>query len=109
MKNMILVLTPLKFELDSLRAHLPAHSEVRLEVGGHGKVQFALTAQKRILELKPRLLICAGAAGSLEDSVKPRDVVVGLNTIEHDFNLRFERRPLPTFKGDELSIENCAK
>jgi adenosylhomocysteine nucleosidase len=123
MMIMILVLTPLSFECKALISALglPAResdcSGVRVHhfegfvvaVGGHGKVQFALTAQHLARELNPRLLICAGAGGALSEDVEPLDVVAAENTIEHDFNLRFESRELPRFKGDPESLERLRR
>lgn len=117
--RMILVLTPLEIENKSLRAHLGEctresdHEGIRvrhfgkiaLATGGHGKVQFALTTQLLSRELRPRLVVCAGAGGGLSKSVNPLDIVVGETTIEHDFNLRFMQRPLPQFSGDPASLD----
>jgi adenosylhomocysteine nucleosidase len=105
---MILVLTPLQIEFDALNAALaknPPANRLRLAVGGHGKVQFALSTQQLILELHPRLVICAGAAGALSAEVKPLDVVIAEETIEHDYNLRFIKRPQPSFAGDTATLE----
>jgi adenosylhomocysteine nucleosidase len=116
---MILVLTPLSFENEALRAGLGApsavneHHGVRVHrfgeglacaTGGHGKVQFALASQMLIRELKPALLVCAGACGALDPALKVLDVVAATETVEHDFNLRFEKRPHPRFKGDEAAL-----
>src|SRR6218665_1947884 len=106
---MILVLTPLKWELASLGPHLgpvsrqesfgdvavsfyggnpagagsfdierfaqPIAGRFAAAVGGHGKVQFALTTQFLIRELKPSLVVCAGACGALDPKLKALDVV----------------------------------
>ncbi len=101
---MILVVTPLPLELEALRAAGLAGPGVRLEVGGHGKVQFALRTQSFIVEAKPSLVICAGACGGLSPDVKPLDVVIAESTVEHDFRLRFIQRPLPAFAGDPDSL-----
>jgi len=116
---MVLIVTPLSLENEALRTHLgPSDStrdvqgvnvanfpgELTVAAGGHGKVQFALTTQMLIRELSPRLVICAGACGALDIGPKMLDVIVAENTIEHDFNLRFERRPLPRFQGHAESV-----
>ena len=74
--------------------------------GGHGKTQFGIQAQ-HLLCCVPQiqLLICAGAAGALSDSLKVGDVVVATETVEHDFNLKFVSRPLPRFPGHSQTIE----
>ncbi len=57
---------------------------------------------QHLIEQKPGLqaLICAGAAGSLHEEVVLGDIVVGTATIEHDYKLRFVRRPLPYHQAD---------
>ena len=101
---MILVVTPLPLELEALRAAGLPGPRVRVEVGGHGKVQYALRTQSFIAEFKPSLVICAGACGGLSPEVRPLDVVVAEFTVEHDFKLRFIARPLPAFAGDAPTI-----
>ncbi|MBX3023165.1 MAG: 5'-methylthioadenosine/S-adenosylhomocysteine nucleosidase [Bdellovibrionales bacterium] len=107
---MILILTPLKMEHDALATALGADSTGRgpgfaLAVGGHGKVQFALTTQHLVRELKPRLVLCVGASGALNPKVAPLDVVVGEETIEHDFRMRFVQKPSPLFAGCAQSLQ----
>lgn len=104
-RSMILVLTPLKIENEGLSSALGTIPGLTLATGGHGKVEFALTAQSLIAKLKPRLVICAGSCGSLSPTVRPLDVVVATETIEHDFRLRFVKRPDPAFAGDSASIQ----
>ncbi len=101
---MILVVTPLPLELEALRSAGLAGPRVRVEVGGHGKIQFALRTQSFIVEVKPELVICAGACGALSPGVKALDVVVAEATVEHDFRLRFVERPLPSFTGHSESL-----
>jgi adenosylhomocysteine nucleosidase len=99
----ILVITPLAVEHSALRA-ANLSRDFHLQVGGHGKVQFALSTQLLIQKYKPGLVICAGAAGVLRPDLEPLDIVVGEMTIEHDFKLRFARRPLPRFAGDPATL-----
>lgn len=106
---MILILTPLTIEFDALKAALGAVEGVHVATGGHGKVQFALSTQKYITELNPRLVICAGACGALREGPKLLDVVVSTATIEHDYTLRFEKRQLPSFNGDSETLERLRK
>src|SRR5262249_38310845 len=74
--------------------------------GGHGKTQFAVQAQYLIDRFSSvELVICAGAAGSLAPELSVGDVVVGTETVEHDFRLLFATRPLPRFPGHEPSID----
>lgn len=119
----VLVLTPLAIEHAMLAAALTAEGtraeadhngvkvislsgmDVDLAIGGHGKVQFALSTQLLVQKFKPRLVICAGGAGRLDPRLMPLDVVAGEVTIEHDFRLRFIDRPLPRFPGDLGTLE----
>lgn len=104
---MILILTPLPIELEALRSGLlkvfggVLPTEFQLHKGGHGKVQFALTAQKLMFEFRPTLVVGVGAAGALDENLRPGDLVVAEAVIEHDYNLHFVKRPLPRFEADE--------
>ncbi|HUY78049.1 MAG TPA: 5'-methylthioadenosine/S-adenosylhomocysteine nucleosidase [Ktedonobacterales bacterium] len=74
--------------------------------GGHGKAQFAAQTQYLIDQYpSAELVICAGVAGSLHPAASVGDVVVGTDTIEHDYQLRFAVRPLPRFPGHEPSLK----
>jgi adenosylhomocysteine nucleosidase len=74
--------------------------------GGHGKTQFAVQAQYLIDRFPSvELVICAGAAGSLAPDLSVGDVVVGTETVEHDYRQLFATRPLPRFPGHEPSID----
>jgi adenosylhomocysteine nucleosidase len=73
--------------------------------GGHGKAQFAAQSQYVIDQFpSAELVICAGAAGSLHPDLTTGDVVVGTETVEHDFRLLFATRPLPRFPGHAPSL-----
>src|SRR5262249_27277417 len=72
--------------------------------GGHGKTQFAVQAQYLIGRFPSvELVICAGAAGSLAPELSVGDVVVGTETVEHDYRLLFATRPLPRFPKRNLT------
>jgi adenosylhomocysteine nucleosidase len=101
---MILVVTPLPVEAEALCTAGLSPRHFRIAVGGHGKVQFALRTQTFINEKRPDLVICAGACGALAAGVKPLDVVIAESTVEHDFKLRFVRRPIPSFVGDPVAL-----
>jgi adenosylhomocysteine nucleosidase len=74
--------------------------------GGHGKTQFAVQAQYLIGRFSSvELVICAGAAGSLAPELSVGDVVVGTETVEHDYRQLFASRPLPRFLGHGPSID----
>ena len=102
---MILILTPLSKEYEGLKPALRNREDVLLAVGGHGKVQFALTTLHLIQRHSPHLVICAGACGALAPWLKVADVVAATTTIEHDYKLRFVQRPLPTFDGEGRVLE----
>jgi adenosylhomocysteine nucleosidase len=51
------------------------------------------------------LVVCAGAAGSLAPDLSVGDVVVGTETVEHDYRLPFATRSLPRFPGHGPSID----
>jgi adenosylhomocysteine nucleosidase len=75
-------------------------------LGGHGKTQFAVQAQYLVdLFRSVELVVCAGAAGSLAPELAVGDVVVGTETVEHDYRLLFATRPLPRFPGHRPTIE----
>ena len=86
------------YEIEALR--------LLLAQGGHGKAQFAVHTQ-HILDSIPHvsLVICAGAAGGIGDSVNIGDIVIATSTIEHDYQLKFAKRPLPNFEGSLFHIK----
>jgi adenosylhomocysteine nucleosidase len=86
-------------------AHIPGW-RVLVAPGGHGKTQFAVQAQYVISQFSAvELLICAGAAGSLVPELSVGDVVVGTETVEHDYRQLFATHPLPRFPGHGPSID----
>lgn len=113
----VLVVTPLKLELNTLRAgfqkldfpmevescgELPVYHipdlNLRLSLGGHGKTQYALQCQY-LLDRLPGVtdLVCVGAAGGLDDSLDVGDLILARETVEHDFRVRFVSREQPRF------------
>lgn len=73
--------------------------------GGHGKTQFAVHTQFLIHQLEiVEQIICAGCAGGLVHGVKVYDLVIAEKTIEHDFQLRFFKRPDPEFPADKSLV-----
>src|SRR6201982_3117260 len=82
------------------------HWHALMALGGHGKTQFAVQAQYLIGQFPSvELVICAGAAGSLAPGLCVGDLVVGTETVEHDYRLLFATRPLPRFPGHGPSID----
>lgn len=87
--------------IGKLECRLISELDTAVAVCGHGKAQFALQTQHLIEHSSDaERLFCVGAAGRLYDSLKLGDVVVGVPTVEHDFKLRFVRRPLPRHQPD---------
>ena len=83
-----------------------SHWRVLVAPGGHGKTQFAVQAQYLLGRFSSaELVICAGAAGSLSPELSVGDVVVGTETVEHDYRQLFATRPLPRFPGHGPSID----
>lgn len=121
-----LIVTPMKEELDFLLQGCTkqgSHAEramvgrlsvvqfpdlgVTLARGGLGKAQFALQTQHLLDSCSDwNVIICAGAAGGLVDGVCVGDVVVATTTVEHDYNNKFNKRPLPKFDGAEATISD---
>lgn len=50
-------------------------------------------------------MICAGAAGGIDPSVNIGDIVVATATVEHDYHLKFNARPLPSFNASVYHLE----
>ena len=73
--------------------------------GGHGKTQMAVQTQYLIDRFHSgSLIVCAGAAGSLDPGLSVGDVVIATETVEHDYRLLFATRPLRRFAGDPESL-----
>ncbi|MDG1500889.1 MAG: acyltransferase [Planctomycetota bacterium] len=121
MSGRLLVVTPLKFEMNAICGYLqrkgvqgsvvPGKTEslyfhelgLELAVGGHGKAKLAAVTQYLIARgERPEALVVAGAAGALVEEVHIGDVVVATETVEHDYKMRFGRtRPAPRHPGDQ--------
>lgn len=121
----MLIITPLGIEMKFL---IEALREKKLEVlqetagpievykipalkltlarGGHGKVACALKAQQAILALgSVESVVCAGAAGRLDNRLNVADVVVAEEVIEHDYHERFSQTPQPRFRSDPAVLD----
>jgi adenosylhomocysteine nucleosidase len=77
--------------------------------GGHGKTQFGIQTQYLLNRAKYDLVLCVGAAGALAPEVRVGDLIVATVTFEHDYNLKFAKRPNPQFAGDVNSIEQIKR
>ena len=83
---------------------------ITLARGGTGKTQFAVQTQ-HLLDTYTDwdLVICAGAAGGLIDDLSIGDIVVATKTVEHDYNNKFNKRPIPSFSGAQTAIAGLRK
>jgi 5'-methylthioadenosine/S-adenosylhomocysteine nucleosidase len=124
-----LVVTPLQEELDFIsrsctqRGFDAEHATIgRLPVvrfpslgitlarGGLGKAQFAAQTQHLLdTDSDWQVVVCAGAAGGLSDTLSVGDVVVATTTIEHDFKNHFGPRRYPTFEGAPDKITDLSR
>jgi adenosylhomocysteine nucleosidase len=79
--------------------------DLTVSLGGLGKVQFAIQTQY-LLDSEPgwELVICAGAAGGLENNLLAGDIVVATETVEHDIKNKFGKPRAPRYRGDEATI-----
>ena len=82
---------------------------VVLAEGGFGKVQYGVTTQ-HLLDHLPDvdLVVCAGIAGGLTDDVRVGDVVIGTETVEHDFYSGVLGRVPPGFEGSREHLARLA-
>ena len=124
MLESILINMPLQEEYDDLYNSFSSHGlkgnprtigklsvhhfpdlNLTLARGGHGKTQFGIQTQYLLDHARFDLVICAGAAGALHPNVRVGDLIVATSTFEHDYNLKFAKRPSPQFEGHSKSIE----
>jgi adenosylhomocysteine nucleosidase len=78
-----------------------------LAQGGLGKAQFAVQMQHLIDSGEGwDAVICAGAAGALDDRLAVGDVVIGTQTIEYDIRNKFGQPLLPRFDSAESIVED---
>jgi nucleoside phosphorylase len=76
-----------------------------IATSGHGKTQCGVQTQYLIGRFPSVVIVaCVGAAGSLVPDLSVGDVVVGMETVEHDYRLLFASRPMPRFPGHSPSI-----
>ena len=104
----ILLVTPLRKEFDALAGFFTSEGyksenfqskttaarfpelDITIAAGGGGKASFAVAAQYLIDTCGPfSLFIAAGTAGALDQALKPGDVILGTETVEHDYKSRF--------------------
>ena len=72
--------------LDSVR--VPDLGAV-IVAAGHGKAEFAVATQHVVEREAPGALVVAGAAGALDPRLRPGDVVLATESVEHDYKTRF--------------------
>jgi adenosylhomocysteine nucleosidase len=85
--------------------HFPS-LQLLLALGGHGKAQLGIQTQYLIDRIDGlELVVCCGAAGGLCETSVIGDVVVGTETVEHDYTLRFVRAPPPRHAATPELVE----
>ena len=85
----------------TLTCSLMPSLDLSIAVGGVGKAQFGVQSQHLLDHRRDiRLVMCAGGAGQLSADLSIGDVVVGTQTIEHDYRERFNPRPPPRYDSD---------
>jgi adenosylhomocysteine nucleosidase len=78
-----------------------------LAQGGLGKAQFAVQTQHLIDSGAGwDVVICAGAAGALDDGLSIGDVVIGVRTIEYDIHNKMGKPLLPQFSSAESVVDD---
>lgn len=102
-------LEAIRDKIGKLHVHRFRALNATLARGGHGKTQFGIQTQHLLDHARFDLAICAGAAGALAPEVQVGDIIVATSTIEHDYNLKFAKRPQPQFAGDTQSIAQLQK
>ena len=83
------------------------HLCVATAQGGLGKAQFAAHTQHLIENGEWEMVVCAGAAGVLADSVSVGDVVIATETVEHDIRNRFGPPRMPRFAATSQVLDRC--
>jgi 5'-methylthioadenosine/S-adenosylhomocysteine nucleosidase len=91
--------------------------EVVIVKSGIGKVFAAMTTQSLIDNYNPKVILFGGVAGGLNDSLNIGDVVIGIDSMQHDFDARalgFEIGHIAytnhkIFKAEEKLIELAAE
>ena len=87
-----------------------AAADLALAQGGFGKAQFAATTQHLLDHLREvDLVVCAGVAGALTESVRLGDVVIGTATLEHDFHSVILGGAPPRFEGSATHLAELGR
>lgn len=91
------------------------HKEVIVSRCGVGKVLSAMVTQKIIETYSPEAIIFTGIAGSLNDLLRPGDIIVARDSVQHDFDamkFKFLRGEIPysgyRFIGTDESLREKA-
>lgn len=124
-----LIVTPIQDELDllvkyfhrqgfetentrvgRLNAQYLPRLKLMLARGGLGKAQFGIQTQHLLDSCQDiQAVICAGAAGALAEHLRPGDVVIAVETVEHDCTYKFVKRPPPRFGGDSGLLQQLRR
>jgi len=80
----------MKNRADKVQAAWLPDFKLLIAVAGHGKAMFAATTQYLVDRHGPfALIMAAGTAGALHGALRPGDVVLATETVEHDYKSRF--------------------
>lgn len=124
----LLVMCPLALELDylilrfkeksvrivieqvgSLKVLAAPELNLKFSLAGHGKAQFGIQTQYLLSHFNSITgVFCVGCAGALDKQINIGDVVVAQKTLEHDFKLRFYKKPPPEFEGDSKWLQKSS-
>ncbi|MCL1912513.1 MAG: 5'-methylthioadenosine/S-adenosylhomocysteine nucleosidase [Eubacteriaceae bacterium] len=72
--------------------------QIAIGITGTGKASAAAFAQCAIMSFSPRLVLNIGTAGSAQESIKSKEIIIGTETVQHDFDISafgYERGELP--------------
>lgn len=92
-------------EISSRGAWVPEKSWLILSAG-MGKVEFALSALEALRNFpQAQSLWCVGSAGALSDELQCGDIIIGTESVEHDFKSSLGSQALPRFASDIKLIQ----
>lgn len=112
--NMTNILEEEIFELKFIKGNIENQLCVLVECGV-GKVNAARTTQIMIDKFNPSYVINVGTAGGLTNELKVKDIVIGKDLVQHDFDItgvgNYEKGEIARtgkfFKSDENLVKLC--
>ena len=112
--NMTNILEEEIFELKFIKGNIENQLYALVECGV-GKVNAARTTQIMIDKFNPSYVINVGTAGGLTNELKVKDIVIGKDLVQHDFDItgvgNYEKGEIARtgkfFKSDENLVKLC--